>query len=636
MSNTRNYEQRYSLAQYARRVGLSEGRARALYSHADGSRLATADGTDPDGKPFWYAATIDAWCQQTQRRMPEDARWPYHWPAATAPAPEIERTDVTITSDSGRTARVSVIVWDAPLGHVVYVMRHADQPDLSKETAARAAAYVLQPAFWAEAIVLVPEPRLFGSAYPPGSPGNPYESIDAYQLVVPDAGSRPQPAAPTRRLPRFLAALLDDPDPAVPAAAADPDRVVAKSVSYPYAHAIEQVLGRPLPVWFYGTCTAAAVQRMLAYGDTGATFTVPDTATSWPATCERLTAAVDAGMPQRYPQAFALLAQAVLSTLAGVRRDHASARERGDGWYIVARPADPGWPVALEALTAGAAETPFDAVAAAAELPRIRAEEADLPWDDLYAEALYDTAGVIGARLRTSHPEVVFTADTVLRVDTAGPVTDQYLSTLTPLTEDEREHPTRRLARLLCAETNIDAIREHRLLDLAQAELEGLYRDQAGRLVARERPAYGDDSIELNAEWPTALPQGWTERTVIAADPHRPALVVALTPTSDGDLHVDPLPNPGGEPGYTWGYSGSGPRTLYQALVRCATGDFNADPDNRSWLADLTDSWHDTTGSPLYHYLVTLDGPLRLSWPQVQQWVRADLESLNPPETTAG
>lgn len=638
---TRPREQRYNLAQYARRAGLSEGRARALHTHADGSKLAPVDGVDPDGKPFWFATTIDAWCQRTQRRMPEDAPWPFNCPPADKPAPEVDRGEVTIETDTGVTAEVSVIVWDTPGGHVVYVMRRADQPDLSVAAAARAAVHVLSPVFWNDAVVLVPQPRIFGSAFAETDHVGP-ESIDVYRLVVPET-QQPAPRRPSR-LPRFLSALVDEPrsDDADPAPL-QPHQVRAEYVSYPYATAIEHALGRPMPVWFFGTCTRAAVERMRVYGDSG-TFLVPDTATAWPGARARLAAAVEAGMPARYPQAFALLAADTLGTLTRVRRQHATAQERGPGWYAVARPAEPDWPIALETVATDAARTVFDPDAAADELPRIRAEEANLAWDNPYAEALYDTAATIGAKLHRSHPELVFAADTRLDLSTSGPVTEQYRSALTPLSDTERlqllDAPTRRLARLLLAETNIAAIRETGLLDRALGELAGLYRDPAGRLVALDRQRPGDDSLGIAAEWPTTLPTGWNERTVIAADPHRPALIVALTPTPDGELRVDPLPNPGGEPGFTWGYSGSGPRTLYQALVRCVTRDWTADPDTRSWLIHLTHAWSDTTGSPLYHYLTTHEGPLRLPWGQIQEWVQADLDTLmqakNPPAATNG
>ena len=58
----------YTLAQLARRAGISEGRARAL--HAD-KKLPRPDRKDADGRPLWLGSTIDAWCRQTGRPLRE-------------------------------------------------------------------------------------------------------------------------------------------------------------------------------------------------------------------------------------------------------------------------------------------------------------------------------------------------------------------------------------------------------------------------------------------------------------------------------------------------------------------------------------------------------------------------------------
>ncbi|MFF0366408.1 hypothetical protein [Micromonospora sp. NPDC005087] len=93
-------------------------------------------------------------------------------------------------------------------------------------------------------------------------------------------------------------------------------------------------------------------------------------------------------------------------------------------------------------------------------------------------------------------------------------------------------------------------------------------------------------------------------------------------------MQVDPLPNPGSEPGYTWGYSGSGPRALYRALVRCALRDWTADLDQGNWLFALTKAWRQPEGSPLWNFILTHQGPLRLPWPQVIEWAQHDLKTL--------
>lgn len=605
-------EQRYTLPQIARRVRLTEGRIRAMYGQG---RLPDPDGTDPDGKPYWLESTVDGWIRSTGRSLPDGAAWPWTWPAATAPAREVAREDVLVNAH-GDPAPATVVVWDTGHGHVAYVMRH--RADTMLLPAALTAAVVLHPAHWGPAIVLVPDHHLLGRA-------EEHVSIDAYRLLAPH---RDLPAQ-TRRLPRFLAAFLGDPDDDVAQNDHEPvdvSRVRIKHIGIPHADAIAEVLGRPLPIWIDYTCTPENARASAAYGDAG-TLTVPDTTTDWPATRDRLAAAVGAGLHTRHPQAFTTLAKSVVRDLRFIERQHEQTRERGAGWYLAARPARPQWDVALEHLTMTAAARDVDPEAAAAELPALRAEEADLPWEDPAAPAMFEAAGHLAVRLHTTHPGVVFSEPVRHHVEATGPVTDQFIASLTrvddPATRDMLTRPTRRLARLLTREAAALGPGDRNLLDRAAERLTALYRDRDGRLVAAFAPAHGQEHASYVIEWSTDLPAGWTDATVIAADPSPSgALVVALTPTPDGQLRTDLLPNPGDEPGYGWGYNGGSPWRLYQALTRCALG---------TWLTPLSDdpSWmmhlHDTpAGSPLYHHLVTHHGPLRMPWHQIQQWVRND------------
>ncbi|MBQ1076394.1 hypothetical protein KBX06_25025 [Micromonospora sp. C31] len=607
----RDGELRYTLAQYARRVGISDSRARALLG---AGRLAHPDGHDPDGRPYWHARTIDSWCRRTQRQVPDDADWPIGWEPAPAPVPIIERRDLVVEGHDPQT--VSVIVYDTPHGHVVHVMRHNDY-GLSPEVAARVAAEVLHPVFWADAVVLVPEAVLFGM-------DEEHQSIEAFRLRVP----HPE-AAPVSWLPRFLTGLAQTAEEQP--VQADPRHVQTTYIGYVDASEIQQVLGRPVPLWYYRTCTPDAVRLMQAYGESG-TVTVPDTTTDWPATRDRVAAGVDAGLHLRYPHAFGLLAADAMQTLRYEQTRHSTSRDRGDGWYIVARPARPDWPsIDVEHVVATASAAPRDPDAMATELPTLREEEAGLPWDSPVADALWHTARLAGVALHRSHPEVVFTAPTRCTVSGVGPVLDQWRKTLQPLSDAERDRllraPTRRLARLLVLETHIDTIREHGMIERAVAEVAGLYRDPAGRLVIEDsEPTPGEASY--SAEWPTNLPDGWGEQTVIASDGGRPAAVFALTPQPDGRMQVDPLPNPGSEPGYTWGYSGSGPRALYRALVRCALRDWTADLDQGTWLVSLTNAWRQPERSPLWAFILKHQGPLRMPWPQVIDWAQQDLKTL--------
>lgn len=607
----RGGEPRYTLAQYARRVGISDSRARALLSRG---RLAHPDGHDPDERPYWHARTIDSWCRRTQRQVPDDADWPIGWEPAQAPVPIIERRDLVVEGRDPQT--VSVIVYDTPHGHVVYVMRHNDY-GLSTGMAARVAAEVLHPVFWADAVVLVPEAVPFGM-------DEEHLSIEAFRLRPPHTE-----AAPVSWLPRFLTGLApagqEQPEQV------DPRRVQTTYIGYVDASEIQQVLGRPVPLWYYRTCTPDAVRLMQAYGESG-TITIADTTTNWPATRDRVAAAVDAELHRRYPHAIGLLAAEAMQILREEQIRHHTSRDRGDGWYIVARPARPEWPsIDVEHVVAIAFAAPRNLDALAAELPAMRNEEADLPWDSPVADALWHTARLAGVALHRSHPDVVFAAPTRYTFSGAGPVLDQWRKTLQPLSDAERDQlltaPTRRLARLLVLETNLDTIREHRMIERAVAEVAGLYRDPAGRLVVEDSDSAPSET-SYSAEWPTNLPDGWSEQTVIASDGGRPATVFALTPRPDGHMQVDPLPNPGSEPGYTWGYSGSGPRALYRALVRCALHDWTADLDQGTWLVSLTNAWRKPEGSPLWAFILGHQGALRLPWHQVIEWAQHDLKNL--------
>src|SRR4051812_17661823 len=108
----------HTLAQLARRAGISEGRARALAASPSG--LPRPDRTDADGRPLWWAATIDAWCARTKREVSSNSLWVFRAPAVDTPVPELFR-GVQRLSRYARPQECYVIVWDTDHGHVVYL-----------------------------------------------------------------------------------------------------------------------------------------------------------------------------------------------------------------------------------------------------------------------------------------------------------------------------------------------------------------------------------------------------------------------------------------------------------------------------------------------------------------------------------
>jgi hypothetical protein len=81
-------------------------------------------------------------------------------------------------------------------------------------------------------------------------------------------------------------------------------------------------------------------------------------------------------------------------------------------------------------------------------------------------------------------------------------------------------------------------------------------------------------------------------------------------------MKVDPLPlEPRTGPSFGYGYDGGSPYALYQALIRCVFGT----PEAPFTLNQVKEA-----RSALWHSIATTQGPLRLPWPTVRQWARAD------------
>jgi hypothetical protein len=507
-------------------------------------------------------------------------------------APAAERAPVlfqgVITHKSG-FARVQVyaIVWDTPDGHLVYLTPVYDEDGgggAHPDTIAEAAQSLVRPAFWPQALIIQPINGRIGSSLSADPVSMNLHRLDAEPPA--DAGDIPAGGWLRRRRTQ---------------ATEQPGRVRVRFSGLVEPSEVAAVIGMPVPVWIDGTCTVAAVKRAQAYNST---FTVPDTVTDWPAARDQVLAALDVRMPDTYPAGFAALAADARDTFEHVRALHERQGDEGDGWYLAARPAPPEMPFAAEVAIAGA-QPATDMDALVLELTRLRVIEASMSTDAPEGDAYQTAIDLLTWQLRTNQPAAP-TGRTEIYGDTySGPVIDQWRQTLEPA--GETVLGTRRVRRLL-ATWNPESI------------LEVLHGPGDMHVVVLKNE-HGD--IYFHAEWPYDLPQGWSERTIIAADHDSSGAVFALTPTTTtGQMKVDPLPlEPGTGPSFGYGYGGGSPYTLYQALIRCAF----STPQAPFTLNDIQDGTvPDETSSDLWKAIATTQGPLRLPWPAVQQWARAD------------
>jgi hypothetical protein len=574
----------HTLAQFARRAGISEGRARALYAD---NKLPRPDQTDAGGRPLWSASRIDSWCKQTGRPLGEKGIWLHRVAPAAEPAPVL--FNAIIEHKAGfSTVPVHAIVWDTPHGHIVYLTPVYDESGAGgghPDGIADAAASLVQPAFWAQTLVVQPINGGIGSGMI-----NPTVNLNLYQLGVREqetgadgAGGwfrrrRPQAAERSAGSRGGWAGMIEASD-------------------------VASVIGAPVPLWIEGTCTTEAVSRAQAYNST---FTVPDTVTDWPPARDQVQAALNADMPVRFPAGFAALAVQARATYEEVLALHARQRDEGDGWYLIARPAPPELPFSAEvAITTAQASTDLDAVAL--ELTQLRDVEANLDAGAPEGDAYETTVGLLTWQLSGQRPAAATGRTEIYGDSYGGPVTDQWRQTLTEVPAAATS--TRRVQRLLNG-WSADHIVE-------------ILRGPRDMHVAVLKNDHGD--VYFEAEWPYDLPQGWDERTIIAADRDSSGAVFALTPTSTGQMTVDPLPlEPGTGPSFGYGYGGGSPYTLYQALIRCVL----ATPEAPFTLNDVDPAARDAsnTSSPLWHAIATTQGPLRLPWPTVVNWAKADAD----------
>ncbi|MDX3523730.1 hypothetical protein [Streptomyces scabiei] len=609
---------RYTLAQFARRAGISESYARGMYSAGD--KLPRPDGTDVDGKPWWRPDTIDRWCQGTGRAVPPDAGAIYHWPKASVPAPITTQKEVMVPRSklTDRQVPVYVTVYETEHGHIVWVQRYTGREyELDHSNAARAAALVLRPRFWRDAVILVPDSQLFRDM------GNYTPSVDAFRLDPPYSDTA------DLELPRWIPSFIkprqvsEEAEPEV-----DPYTVPVVGHGLPDVDVIARVVGRELPLWFTGTCTPEGVRRFETMGH-GATFTVPDTTTKWPTCRDRITAAYEQAMPTRFVHGWIALASDTVAVHRRVQRHHSEATAKGPGWYAPARPAAPDWPIAVETAARSAAAQQILPQAAAEQLQALRAEEAVQKWDSPYGDALWEALRVLCGHLLEHSPEDVFATVSHEHIEMVGPVVRDWRATLTPWPQEkmnaELARPSRRLMRLLSSETHLPTLKEFGVMDRAVGDVAQLYTDRAGRWVAEHKKKGAGNGVALSVEWPTGKPVGpWTEETIIAGD-YPGTGVFALTPAPDGTLDIEPLPSSGGASEYTWGYGGTGPGDLYLALVSAALDTWE---DRMPWKQFL--GLHNGRGSALWASIKDADqgGSIRFAWSDIVKWAKTDHQSM--------
>jgi hypothetical protein len=193
-----------------------------------------------------------------------------------------------------------------------------------------------------------------------------------------------------------------------------------------------------------------------------------------------------------------------------------------------------------------------------------------------------------------------------------GPVVEAWFKTLTPVPDTAAALRLRRVKHL---------VRNH-----PADSVQKIYRDSEGRYVLIIRLSSGEDYSA--AEWPAGLQvtSHLTDKTVIAGDDEcgSTTTLLALTPTRDGQMRIDPvpmLPHTSSET-FAYGYGGGTPTTTYRALLRCALGDDTDIP-----LSAILESRRGSDAAPasqLWTAISTTKGPLRLSWPQLKLWARAD------------
>lgn len=287
------------------------------------------------------------------------------------------------------------------------------------------------------------------------------------------------------------------------------------------------------------------------------------------------------------------------------------------------RPARPGPPVELEQLITGATLV-SDTTLVGKELAELRELEGELDHHDPRGEVYEHAIELLAQQLRAAARDAGATSDwsdyvagaddgwLIYSAPWDGPVVAAWRANLTPVEDLDDALQLRRVRRLL-GYHEPKRVREG-------------YREPDGRYVLviehDNRTRYG------YAEWPSSLQvtATWTDETVLAADDPETGAVtlLALTPDPDGHTRTDPVPLPpqSDREAFGYGYTGGTPTTTYLALLRIALGNDAHTSTILDWLR--AERGTEVPVSELWHTISTTNGPLRLPWPRLQLWARAD------------
>ncbi|MBF9130021.1 hypothetical protein I0C86_13785 [Plantactinospora sp. S1510] len=404
-------------------------------------------------------------------------------------------------------------------------------------------------------------------------------------------------------------------------------------------HLVEQVartLRAVLPVWLSGTEAVATAGAALS--NPGRTLTVDDT-TAWPGQEALLRLALQARFPELYPLGWAVLAVDGAAQLNEVVAGHARVPDRGEGWYLVARPQLPQPPEQLRQLLAEAV-TPIElGERAVAEVAALRAAAAIIAGDDprstLYrgaAEKLASLTLQVQMAQFPQHrprPSIVHPDPAKLITVTArwaGPVVQTWLRTLTPVVDLPAALRLQRGAELLRYTRRGERAPWPDFPSARPGEVREAYLDPAGRLVlVLSDPAGPDPTPWVCAEWPcdATVADGWTDDTVLAADRPVPGAaagpLLALTP-GVGNVRVDPFPV---SPQYSGplrldlGIASNDGKALFWSVLKLALEQTTADVADRYSAADTHKPTAAEVADRHFVFETIVEDPGMTLWPAV-------------------